>query len=427
MDNDLDILLDNPPSLILQSGISLIGLTVLCFLFLSAFIRYPDVTIGTGVMTSETPPIDHLSNTSGIIDSFYVTENSFVRYGDQLLSIQNTCSPESIDSLRNFIKKFEDISNSSHYDKLTLPTNLQLGILQAEYADFEMAFMELQMRLKAPFFRHKIQILNEEIINLERLSLAIKKHQDLFKQEYSLIHSDHARNRTLKAGNVISDLDMEKSDKELIAAKKQTILLESNLIENEIRKGNLEFEVNKLISEQTDLNNKNILKLKGIISTLKASIKTWEEKYIIVAKTSGRVSFPSIITPYVKINENDLVASVVPTINTSYQYVRAIVPDKGIGKVKINNKVIVKVDGYPYKEYGSIISKVTAISPIPRDDKTGNLSYDLQITLPAEILTNRNIRIPFKPNTGVVVEIVTKEKSILARIFQEFLNLINKT
>jgi hypothetical protein len=201
---------------------------------------------------------------------------------------------------------------------------------------------------------------------------------------------------------------------------------ESNFIENTIRKENITLEINKLESEKYNFQNNNLLKLRGMVNALTQSIKNWEEKYIVTAKVSGKLLYPANITNKIKVNENDLVATILPRDAMTGHFVRATASDKAFGKIKVGTKVILKVDGYPYKQYGVVISSIASVSPMPKEDKAGNLLYDLTVSLPEKIITNYNVEIPFRPNTGVTAEILNKEKSILERIFEQFLNLIKQ-
>jgi len=414
------------PKWLYRSGISAVGIVTLLLLALAALIKYPDVTSSVGIMTSETPPIEHKTNATGIIDSIYVGHKSHVVAGDKILLIKSACDPEEIEIIDSFIEEFESVKRPTDYPALTFPGDLHLGDLQSDYVAFRVNFFSFLDEIEETYSRQKVEILESEIRNLNQLNAVLEKQQSLYDKEFDLAKKEHARNKTLKSANVISDQDMEKADKDLITLEKQLTSIETSKIENKIRQASLELEIKELLRREAELDNGNLLRLRGSASSLKQSVRNWKEKYVVTAKISGQVLLSPGIARKSKIDENEYVASVVPIDGSSENYIRALAPSHEIGKLKVNSKVIVRVDGYPYKQYGSVIAKIAAVASIPKEDREGKSFYEVRIDLPPEIVTNYDIKIPFRPNTKVIAEIVNDDKTILERIFQDFLGLINQ-
>ena len=418
-------LIGSPPGWLLKSGMSVLGLVLIALLSLSSYVRYPDKISSPGIMTSETPPIEHVVRTGGIIDTLYVHHNDSVKKGDRILFIQNQGSIQDIMTLNLFISKYESIKIISNYTSLNFPTNLQFGEFQSEYAKLELSFMEFQMTLKQTGVWKKINILEDEISKTGELNTSLEYQKSLAYQELTLIEKGFFRNQSLNKSGVTSDLDMEKSKGELLNYQKQYAVLENGIIANQIKKVQQKLEIHTLKEERAILENSHLLKLREIISNLKQSITSWNRKYVVVAELAGIISIKSNIIQSVTVQSNQVIATILPPKSKSKRFVRTITLEKGgIGKIEIGDKVILKIDGYPHKEFGIVTSTVSSMSLLPEKDNNGTLIYEIIIPLPDTIKTNYGRIIPYNPNTGILAEIITEDKSIMHRIFNQFLDLL---
>ena len=70
---------------------------------------------------------------------------------------------------------------------------------------------------------------------------------------------------------------------------------------------------------------------------------------------------------------------------------QVLLPASGAGKVDVGNDVIIKLDNYPYIEFGSIKGKVKSISLVTKKLKTetSNIeTYLVIVSLPDGLTTN---------------------------------------
>ncbi len=93
--------------------------------------------------------------------------------------------------------------------------------------------------------------------------------------------------------------------------------------------------------------------------------------------------------------------------------VRAQLPIYSSGKVKNGQKALIKLQEYPYAEFGMIIGTVRDITNVSLDSV-----YLVNISLTNGLHTTLNKKIPNKPSISGTADIITSNKSILQRIFQ---------
>jgi len=92
---------------------------------------------------------------------------------------------------------------------------------------------------------------------------------------------------------------------------------------------------------------------------------------------------------------------------------------QGAGKVKIGQRVNIKLDNYPYLEYGMLEGIIRSISKVPEDQK-----YSLDVDFPKGLVTNYGIELDFAQQIEGQAEIITEDLRLLQRIFNPIRSLI---
>ena len=134
----------------------------------------------------------------------------------------------------------------------------------------------------------------------------------------------------------------------------------------------------------------------------------------------------SNITQDIFVTANTPLFSIISNQKKDEKYAKIITPTKGIGKITQGDKAVLKLDGYPYKEYGVIISEVHSIAPLPNEDQQGKKYYEIKIPLRDTLMTNYKKVIEYKPQSALTAEIITKDKSVLERMTEQLLDLITE-
>ncbi len=99
---------------------------------------------------------------------------------------------------------------------------------------------------------------------------------------------------------------------------------------------------------------------------------------------------------------------------------QVLLPSGGAGKVEKGNRVTIKLDYYPYMEYGSIEGKVASISLLSQPQNTGQTTIDtylLIVDLPNQLKTNYGEILNFQHEIGGTADVVVKERVLIERLF----------
>ena len=182
----------------------------------------------------------------------------------------------------------------------------------------------------------------------------------------------------------------------------------------------------KKTSKGTEISRirKEMTLLKNVIQSfnqLKKSIKDWEMRYVLSSKMNGKVSFLNYWSQNQTVNQGDLVFTIIPNKNSSF-IAKLKTPAQNLGKVKIGQRVNLKLQNYPDYEFGVLKGTVNNISEI--SNKEG--FYTIDVTLPEKLITSYNKEIEFKQEMRGTAEIVTEDLRLIQRFFYQFNKIIKR-
>ncbi len=153
-------------------------------------------------------------------------------------------------------------------------------------------------------------------------------------------------------------------------------------------------------------------------NALKKSVKEWEYTYVLSSSIEGVVGFQEFWGENQFINSGEVVFSILPS-DTSTLVGKLVLPSQNAGKVVPGQKVLVKLDNFPYQQYGMLVGEVENISISP--NKEGN--YFVYISLPRGTTTSYDRELPFEQELLGNAEIITENLSVAERIFYKFKDL----
>jgi len=415
---EISELIGNAPSWLLRSGIGMIAFASIMIFAACAFIKYPDKFQGRGILTSSNPPIEIVSNSSGYLQNILVKNQDMIQAGQELFYIENTGSKEDVAKLETWFKQFEAASSLTQIQQLSIPSNLQLGPVQSDYTAITSKFNEFKQAITNGIVSQETNNLTKEIENIEKLNISQNKRKEMLKEEIALLEESLERSQELYKNGLTSLDKLEQSKKDLIQKKGIYQGMEKEIINNDIRIGNLDLEKIKLGKNRKDLIGNYKLDLASLISNTQNKIQDWSKEYSIDSKIAGEIVFKTKLAENKFIDENEVLASVIPKLNAG-KFLSIQAPISNIGKIEVGQKILIKFDAYPYKEFGIVESKVYSIGKIPELVGDGNSFYEIKALLDDEITSDYGKEIPFKPGMTANVDIITENKTIASRILNQ--------
>ena len=414
-----DILTKVPPWMI-RWGTVLIFAIIFILFFVSWFIKYPDVVNTEIVITTNIPPEKIVSKSSGRIEAILVKNKAIVSKNTTLAIIENTANYKDVFLLKSIADNY-NINDSKKAFPFALLKNKQLGEIESAFAVFQKDYEAEQLNKNLqPFEVENRAQLSEKIQIKERLDI-LQQQKVINESELQLQKNEIARFETLFNKGIISAQEMEAKKLGYLQAQKSyrglltsISQLRSSLIDNKKLSQNSQISGTK---EEVNLGRN----MAQSFYQLKKVIKDWELAYTLKSSVNGVVTFLQVWTENQTINTGDNVFSIIPDAKNGF-IGKVKAPALNSGKIKVGQKVNIRLANFPDREFGVLRGKIQNISLVP--DKDGNLLLD--VALPNGLLTSYNKQIVFQQEMKGSAEIVTEDLRLIERILYQFKSIFEQ-
>lgn len=412
--------LSNPPAWIVRYGISIIFVIILLFIIGCWFIKYPDVISAKAVITSHHPPERMESKVNSRIVKLCAANSSKVKSGTILAILESTANFEDV-------LKLDKIVNSipSDYQLFYFPfkdlNNLQLGDIQTSFSQFHKIYIENDLNQKLHPYSEEISAArSSQSENINRLA-SLYEQQKLEKLKLNLSDVQYKRSLQLFEKGVISkyDLDVQKANN--LQAKQSYDQTNSTISQQKeaIDQAKKQVVINQISQEKADVTN--LSSLFQALDELKKSIHIWKQNYLFVASYDGVFRFQNSWKENQLIKTGDLFATILP--ENQGDYVGSLkVPLQNSGKIQLNQKVLIKLDNFPFQEYGMLEGRIQSMSTIT--DKDGD--YFIEVAMPHGLKTTYGKKIKFDKELIGSGDIITEEMRLIERVFYQFRKLLQR-
>lgn len=418
--NELEEIISGIPIWIIRYGNSIILLFVFVLLLLSFLIKYPEKVISQAIITTKDPPQKIYTQISGIIDSVFVQNNDLVKVEDPIAVFENTANYSDVKYLKNIIRML-DISHDSVFIPIdTMPT-LLLGEIEDSFSKFENSYINYILLKTHKIYDIKSATTIRNAEERQRKLVSLTQQQQLNSEELKLKQIDLDRSNDLYEKGVISKRDNEQKKIDFLKSENlsKNILLEISELNNDIILSTRNLKLNAIEKIQVEKNVEN--ELFQNLDKLKVNIREWETKFLLKCSRDGRVTFLRDLKKNDYLLEKQLVVSIVPTGNLiPIAKLRANITNSG--KIKIGQRVHIRLENYPYIEYGVLVGTVSNISLVPDDENF----YFIDVELPNKLTTTYNKQLDFKHEMFGQAEIITKDLRLIERMLNQLKNLISK-
>lgn len=401
------------PPAFLNYGLTVLFFLVVILILVATFVKFPDKLSVRVMLTTTNPPIRIVSKVDAALIYLNIKDNSRVKKGQVLGAFENAANFRDVLLLDSILDT--DVSNLGR-----LRQSLNIGALQNPLSELVVRYTDLETFQRANLHQQKIRSINEQVDQLEALNTTVLKRKDIMMERYEIAEKDYERNKKLHDTNVISDLDFEKVQMTFLAMSDQIEGINGEVLNNSVR-------VTQLLNSKTELEVDYQEQLRIKTSALdearrkmKSETTNWLQFYVIRAPEDGLTSFTTRLVEKQFVRSGSELLTVVPDGSSDEIYARSSLSGLGIGKVKVGQKAIIQLDGYPYQEFGSLIGTVSSIGTVPGQD-----GYIVEMKLDKTMRTTYKRSIPFNQEMQGEANIITENRSVLRRIFEKFFSALN--
>lgn len=402
------------PGRILRIGLTIILGIMLLLLSGSYFFKYPKVVSCPVKLTTINPPQELRARTTGMIERFEVKEHEIVRQGQLIAVFRNTADYEDACRLEKLLKRLTDIVKwDSIIMQEELSSDLKVGEMQTGYVRLYKAWNNFRHYGEQKFLPIKIALQRRQVIKQQTEYRELLKQQELRQQDFELAEKQFQRDSLFfhRYKDAVSAVDYEKQTQVYLQKKSAYMdfcITVRNAGHEILRQDNMLVDLQIQYEQELD---KYRQELDESHQLLAENYNQWKEKYILESHTEGTVTLAGYWSEKQVVNVGERVATIVPQ-NATQIIGRAIVNMEGIGKVEKGQDVNIKLNGFPYMEFGMLRGIVNNISLVPDKEK----GYMAEIILTEGMQSSYKEQLRFIQDIEGTAEIITKEERLLSRL-----------
>ncbi|NDV83395.1 HlyD family secretion protein [Bacteroides sp. 51] len=412
-------ILTRPPHILIRSGISVICGIAILLLIGSFFFKYPDIVIGEITITTENPPVRLIAKATGKIKELNCSDKSEIYVGQILAIIENPAITGDVIRVKKHLLQCIVNDSSLFLPPDLLLSNYELGSMQNAYSSFAKAVTEYENFLSFNTTSKEKNALILKATGHGRYSSALQKQLELKEEELRIAQSVFMREQQLYEKGVVSKYELEIAESTFLNIKQTLQQIKTSIVSDQVESVQLNEAISKLDIQYLKERNSLFANLHSSYRELLSTIENWEQTYLLISPIDGVVTFSSFWAKNQFVNSGENVLTVVP-LEAGEIVGRVRVQTSGVGKIRQDQRVNIKVHGFPYMEYGSLQGKVKNISLVSNQN-----SYSIEVELPKGLKTNTGHVLDFSGDLIGEAEIVTDDRSLFSRIFSPLKYLIS--
>ena len=374
---------------------------------LSFLISYPDTIDGEITITGVSAPVRLLSSADGKLHLIAPT-NKQIANGAIIAYIENGATFKDIVSLKRSLKE----------NKIILSNTLNLGELGNAYNSYVVAAQHWYHLSHSKRYETMRMSLEKHINASKSISEQLLQNLKIKAQVRKNIQEEFTRDSILAKQYIVTNSELSKSQNSYLNQIENESYLHNTLLEKEAEISNSQTEIAKSHIEEEEQVEEAYVDMMSKRNILQSELQLWEKKYLIKAPMDGRLDYLGFWRENVYVLAGTELFSVVPQRNNVIG--EAFIPSVGAGKVRIGQNANVKLNDYPYDEFGLLKGRVKSISRVTNKTSTKKSvteTYRVQIIFPNGLTSNFGNTLHLNFDSKGTVEIVTKNKHLIERLF----------
>ena len=389
-----------------------VGALMGMILLFSFLIQYPDTVDGKISITATVAPVRLVANNNGRIN-IIERNNSQLKKGDVISYIESGANYKHVLLLESLLNSNILIKG----DVNVLPDTLLLGDVNAAYNAFYLSFLHYKRLLISDIYTTMCQNLKQQIISDEAV-IENLNNQLLLKKEVLLNSlSQLSKDSLLLSIKGISQQDYQRKYAAHLSLRESKLNLKSNQLVKQSEISRNKLEIQRIILEETENKEKAYYEFSINQNELFNTINLWKERNLQYAPIDGELEYLGFWKSNSFVQSGQELFAIIPDKNDVVGEV--VIPSFGAGKVKLGQMANVKLDKFPYDEYGLLKGTVKSISRITNKVETANGpndTYLVVISFPDGTVTNFDKLLPIDFETKGTVEIIIKSRRLIERL-----------
>lgn len=422
---EVQAIMGKAPAWVVRWGITVVFAIFVGILIGCWFVKYPDLIEAPASITTLNPPADLVARYDGLIDTLCVCDGEQVEKGWLIAVLRNAASWRDVERLSVRLAAADSLSPAKMIALPWLDETYRLGELQNTFADFQNRCRDYRHYLAVDNIAQKKRLLTQQIAKNREYYSKLERQRRLLIKDLDYGHRMLERDSLLLADAVISSADFETTAQNYLSKQNSKAGFDASLTATELQIIQAEQQIVELSIQQENEIAEYERSLTQSYQQLVAQIAQWKQQYVLEAPAAGRVTLMNYWSKNQHVAVGDKIASIVAD-GTTEVIGRLQIPSAGFGKVKNGQTVNVKLNGYPYMEFGVLRGRIRSLSAVPEQVQTANgtaIVYLAEVIFPEGMTTTYKRELPMIQQMDGTAEIITDDMQLIERFVQSVVSL----
>ena len=406
------------PHWLVRWGTAMVFATVLLLAAVAWVVRYPDVVSGAAVLTTPEPPVRLVPRTSGEVEHLFVSDGTAVRPGDPLLVLRSAARWQDVFALEERLARLEaSLGDDAAVRAAAFDPQLPLGGLHAEYAAFLRGLSDYRSSASAGYHAGRVAELEGQIREQEQVRENTLANLEVLREQVELAGRERDRARAMAARELISRADVDRAEAEYLQRRGAVQDGQSAVARTEVQISSARAQLLEARRGMADEERNGVLGLRTALAALRGAIARWDQDNVLRAPAPGRVSLFRVLAPHQYVDAGTPLLAIVPEGGEAVG--RVLLASAGAGKVEAGQRVLLRLESFPAREYGAVEGRVAHVAQLPQTSEEDEPQYLVEVALPGELVTTYRRRLPFRQEMRGEASIITRDRRLIARLFDQ--------
>lgn len=388
----------------------------------TAYFSYPTMVNATARVSAQNPPSELVARVSGKLQRIFVANGQQVNRGDTLGVVDNSASYRHMAKISAAVASICELGSWQQADSTLLsvfsPQGFVLGDVQGSYAAFAGALASYRLFCGQHLHAQKLSALGAEVHRYNQHIELLNRQLRLVCADYNIALKQFSRDSTLFAAGVIAPVELEQSRSAIIQKQQGVESAKLSVSGAHITVEQLRQSMAETRLEYGDQLQNLTNAVSNSLNQLRTDLAQWERNYLLVAPSSGRLTYMGVWSSLQEVTAASPVFAITPS-NMGQVQVHMVVPADGVGRVRPGQRVNVKLDAYPYMEFGTVEATVLSVSAGSTDE-----GFPAVASLPCGAVTTYGTKLQLERELSGTAEIATDELTVLQRLFGQIRYLL---
>ncbi len=407
-------ILGTPPGWLVRWGTIVAFITVLALGWAGYWLRYPDLVTARVRVTSTEPPKKLIAETTAYISDILVQNEDTVEADQVLVVFKSKAKFEDVLVLDDALLAVQELTDSALL-AFNPPRDLLLGEIQEDMYEFSERQDELAMTVSRRYEKLSIRQLNRQIDKIQSTINDEWSRQRKLQEQLRLVNERFEREQKLIKDGVLPKSKEQETQEEILALERERQGITASI-------KNKRFEIDAIKAQISGVRQGSVeekynasIQLKDSFLRLRKRVEDWKKKYLLMSPIHGVAVFTNDNISEQQFVPREAELMVVVPIKATEIIGRLSLDLSGSGKVKEGQRVIVKLQSYPFPEFGAVIGEVAWKGKIPT-----NNTIPIEVRFPKGLVTTTGRQLDPSQEMLGTAEIVTVDKRFIERIFERF-------